>query len=87
MKSKKSLAIQTFVGWLFAQVAIGMSSVAHLPFNGWNWVILALVSVGSLASVYSICDIFRLLKESKKLDAELQELVEKLKFIKEKRLT
>ena len=84
MRSKKSLAIQSFIGWAFANVAMRMSSTAHLQLNSvWDVVIISLITIGSLALVYSVCDIYRLRKESKETEAKWQEVIEKWKIIKE----
>ena len=78
MRCKKSLAIQSFIGWAFANVAMRMSSTAHLQINSvWDVVIIALITFGSLALVYTVCDIYRLCKESKEIEAKHREIMEK----------
>ena len=63
MISNKSLVIQSFIGFAFANVAMRMSSTAHLQLNSvWDVVIISLITFGSLALVYAVCDIYRLRK-------------------------
>lgn len=88
MRSNKSLVIQSFIGWAFANFVMHMSGVAHQPIHSvWDIVLIWWITWGAMAMVFSISKLYKLHKEAKESQAKYHEAMEKFEaMIKENKV-
>lgn len=75
----KSIMIKSFIGWAVANFVMHMTSVAHQPLNSvWDLILIAFITWGAMAMVFSICNMYNARKQCKESEAKYREAMEKL---------